>query len=173
MFGSYFKNKAHKKEVMEAAERKLREQALDKMILNQYVDTDVRSKAANPYDVDYKNPGRSLDNGKLTGGVMVSLQETNALSNRKYVLNPANIIRIGSGLSGNDIVVNGQGVAQRHCEIFSAGNQVYIRNCDPNYNTLVYRKKKRGYVDARGIKLLPKDILEIGDVTYEVIVFNA
>jgi len=158
---------SRKRELEQYARERMRDESLDRKILNASAAMGEREKAYNPYDVDYesgltgrgKRPGREL---------FVSLVEKNELSTKKFVLNPANCIRIGSGLRGNDVVVQGEGVAEYQCEIFSHAGKVYVRSCKGGARTVLCRKKQRACVDEKGIRLSSGDTLEMGKVEYGV-----
>jgi len=156
-----------KNELRQATEKHMREESLDHMILNQYNMQTERNKAYNPYEVSYeKRTTGQVQN--VSGRVMVSLEEKNELSTKKFVLNPAKVIRIGSGLKENDVIVQGEGIAECQCEIFSDNNKVFVRNKNSGSPTVLQRKREHVLVDDRGLRILTGDVILVGKVAYRV-----
>ena len=163
-----------KKELKRAAADKIRDENLNHIILNSYQEKGKQNEIHKPYDVDYGYG--AADNSKKgrqevkDGGnqLMIQLIEKTELSARKFVLNPAKIIRIGSDLQNNDIVVFSENVSSRQCEIFSAMDKVFIRNTGEKCRTIIRRKKEQAIVDNRGIRLLSGDVVILDNVSYDV-----
>lgn len=161
-----------RKEISRAAEDKLRDENLNHVILNGDVGNGQAKEVYKPYDVDYgnaggdkKNSGRSV---RQDDHIMVQLIEKTELSTRKFVLNPAKRIRIGSDLQDNEISVLSQGVSPHHCEIFAAGGGVYIRNTGKSTRTIIRRKKEQALADDKGIRLQSGDRILLGTVSYDI-----
>lgn len=160
-----------KKELRRAAADKLRDENLNRVILNAYQEKEKQKEIHKPYDVDYGSMGAddSKKNRRDAGDrLMIQLIEKTELSARKFVLNPAKIIRIGSDLQNNDIVVFSENVSPRQCEIFSAMDKVFIRNTGEKCKTVIKRKKEQAIVDNRGIRLLSGDVVILSNVSYDV-----
>ena len=161
-----------KKEITRAAEDKLRDENLNNAILNNRPGKGGVKEVYVPYDVDYGNLGggkggtQKAKEGK--SHLMVQLVEQTKLSTRKFMLNPAKIIRIGSDLSANDITVFEQGISPFQCEIFSVGGKVYVRNLSDENTTVLRRKKEQVIVDKKGLRLLSDDIILLGEVSYRI-----
>ena len=92
-----------KKNMAIVAGDKLREEALDKRILNQDVKKEEEAAAsALPFEISYdsgrleKKGKRSLGKQKKAAKTMLQLTETSELSARKYMLDPSRKIYIGS-----------------------------------------------------------------------------
>jgi hypothetical protein len=166
--GCFYKRLREKREIRQAAEKQLREESLNRMILNDNSLGTDQKNAHNPYEVRYENrPGVQTQAEKAR--MLVSLEEKNELSVKKFVLDPANIIHIGSSLWGNEIVVQGEGIGEFHCEIFSDGGKVYVRSRQPGCTTVLLRKKERALVDGQGLRILTGDKILIGKVSYRII----
>lgn len=172
------RKKQKDKELRQAAEDKLRDENLNHVILNSHAGSGRLREAQTPYDVDYSNPGGSniknpSDNSKQKDShVMLQLVEKTELSTRKFMLNPAKRINIGSDLQDNDIAVLSEGVSAHQCEIFAAGNKVYIRNLSSENRTIVKRKREKVIVDEKGLRLLSNDIIILGNATYNVMIMD-
>ncbi len=163
-------NRKRKAEMREAADKHQREESLDQLILNANYHADIK-KMSNPYDVSYS---QAVQDQHLTigEGLMVSLEEKNSLSEKKYVLGTKKLIRIGSGIKENDIIIQEKGAALIQCEIFASGEKIFIRNRGTAINTILQRKKERAIVDERGLRLLTGDMIHIGSVEYKVTILG-
>lgn len=170
------RKKQKNKELRQAAEDKLRDENLNNVILNNHAGPDRLREVHVPYDVDYSNPGGANNKSSSNHGkrkddhVMLQLVEKTELSTRKFMLNPAKNIRIGSDQQDNDIVVLSAGISPRQCEIFSVGDKVYIKNLSDENRTLLKRKKEQAIVDNKGLRLLSNDKIILGSVVYEVMI---
>lgn len=174
------KYREKKKEITTAAQDRMRDDNLNHIILNSYSDKDKNKEVYMPYEVDYgsqdkngkkkENRADTFDGGH--GELMLQLIEKTELSTRKFVLNPAKGIRIGSDMQDNDIPVVSKGVAPHQCEIFAAGGRVYIRNMGEGNRTLIKRKKERAIVDHKGIRLLSGDSILVGSISYDITIIK-
>jgi len=150
---------------------KVRDENLNDVILNKRASKSSAKEVYTPYDVDYSNKEQenkvigSQNNGRE---VMIRLVENTELSTRKFILNPAKRIRIGSDLKENDISVMAEGIAPVQCEIFSVGSNVYIRNISENTRTILRRKREQAIVNSKGILLESDDVIILGKVSYAV-----
>lgn len=165
-----------KREIAQAAADRMRDENLNNIILNSHVATGSNKEIYKPYDVDYSSKdkggsnrggGHDISAGR-SGQQMLQLIEKTELSTRKFVLNPAKRIRIGSDLQDNEISVLSQGVAPHHCEIFAAGGSVYIRNTGEGTRTIIRRKKEQAIADNKGIRLQTGDSILLGTVSYDI-----
>lgn len=171
------KRNKRNKELTRAAADKVRDENLNNAILNNHSRGETK-EVYKPYDVDYSNT--NCDKGKkskeLSKGaeshVMVQLIEKTELSTRKFMLNPAKKIRIGSDLHDNDIAVLAEGISSHQCEIFSAGDRVYVKNLSYENRTIIKRKKDQAIVDEKGIRLLSNDMIILGQVSYDITIMN-
>ena len=171
-------HKQQKKELRQVSADKIRDENLNNIILNNLAENGSLKEAYRPYEVDYSNSNAegSGNAGKRekTGEsrIMLQLVEKTELSTRKFVLNPAKTIRIGSNLQDNDISVLTEGIFPKQCEIFAFGSKIYVRNLSTENNTVIKRKKERAIVDKKGIRLLTNDIIIIGKVSYDVTIID-
>ncbi len=176
----FMKYREKKKEIALAAADRMRDENLNSIILNSHADRGSAKEVYKPYDVDYGSQDKGGGGkGKHTdipagkhGQPMIQLIEKTELSTRKFVLNPAKRIRIGSDLQDNDISVLSEGVSPHQCEIFAAGGSVYIRNTGEGTRTIIRRKKQQAIVDNRGIRLLSGDRILLGAVSYDITITN-
>lgn len=163
----WFKYVSHKKEIQEEARNRIREESLDQMILNVH-NPNVNYKQENhPYDISYES-GNAIKRREQSKQLMVRLEEKNELSTKKFMLNPANIIRIGSNVVGNDIIVAGDKISEYQCEIFQMDRKVFLRDKDSGFPTILKRKRDKVVVDTNGIRLLSGDVIMLGKITYKV-----
>lgn len=172
----YIKHREKKKEIALAAADRMRDENLNSIILNSHADKSNKKEVYRPYDVDYSSPdkggGGTGNRMELSAGKhdqpMIQLVEKTELSTRKFVLNPAKVIRIGSDLKDNDISVLAEAVSPHQCEIFAAGGKVYIRNTGEGTRTIIRRKKQQAIADNKGIRLLTGDRILLGTVSYDI-----
>lgn len=167
------RKKQKNKELRQAAEDKLRDENLNNVILNSHAESKHLRGVHVPYDVDYSNPrgdnkNHSDHSKKENGHVMLQLVEKTELSTRKFMLNPAKKIYIGSDLQNNDIAVLDENISLRQCEIFAVKDKIYIRNLSHENQTILRRKKEQAIVDEKGLRMLSGDNIILGNVTYEV-----
>lgn len=176
----FVKYREKKKEIALAAADRVRDENLNSVILNSHANSMNNKEVYKPYDVDYsgnekggREKGGSPDaSGGGHGQPMIQLIEKTELSTRKFVLNPAKRIRIGSDLQDNDISVLSEGVEPHQCEIFAAGGNVYIRNTGVKTRTIIRRKKEQAIADNKGIRLLSGDRILLGTVSYDITITN-
>lgn len=172
----FMRYREKRKEISQAAADRLRDENLNNIILNSHAVTGGNKEIYKPYDVDYSSKERGGSNrggsqdmtARKQGQPMVQLIEKTELSTRKFILNPAKRIRIGSDLQDNEISVLSQGVASHHCEIFAAGGGVYIRNTGEGTRTIIRRKKEQAIADNKGIRLQTGDSILLGAVSYDI-----
>ena len=159
-----------KRELKIHAEDRLREEMLDHVILNAE-DRGGEKTESVPYDVDYSKHTLNLSKEKRIDHMsetMIQLTEHSELSSRKHVLNPRQVIRIGSGINRNDIVV--QHIDEVQCEIFLYRAQIWIRNLGMREQVILKRKKKKAYITRNGVQLYSGDVIILGDIYIDVII---
>lgn len=186
-----------KNELEQASADKLRDENLNSVILNAKAGCKDRKEVYVPYDVDYSRPNgegghrnkfkrnysgrygkkhRNCDSGNTRGRekghIMLQLVERTELSTRKFMMNPAKTIRIGSSLQDNDITVLADQVSSHQCEIFAVGSKVYIRNLGSECKTVIRRKKVQAIVDGNGVRLISGDTVILGNVFYDVAIVD-
>lgn len=165
------------RELTRAAADKVRDENLNNAILNHCARGETK-EVYKPYDVDYSNMNDDADKSirefpkESEVHTMIQLVEKTELSTRKFMLNPAQKIRIGSELHDNDISVLAEGISLHQCEIFSVRNRVYLRSLSPENKTIIRRKKIQAIVDEKGVRLLSNDIIILGRVSYDITIMN-
>ena len=166
------------KELRQATEDRFRDENLNNIILNSQGNVKGKKEVYTPYDVDYRNGEQTKNNisgeknNVTSKQIMIQLIEKTELSTRKFLLNPAKKIKIGSDLQNNDISVLAEGISPHQCEIFSVGNKIFIRNIDDKNKTIIKRKREQAFVDNKGIRILSDDIIILGKVTYAVTIVD-
>lgn len=158
------KRNSKNREIQQAASDRIRNENLDRIILNP-IKGDTKSQPK-PYEVNYENGGEQ--DKRKENPIMVQMIENTELSSKKYILNPAKGIRIGSALEGNDIVIANGKLADYQCEIFTVKNKVYIKNLSNDIRTIIKRHKEQAIVDEKGIRILSGDRICIDKVFYDV-----
>lgn len=175
---AFWRKGKEKKELQRLVADKMRDEKLNSIILNNYESDENKKQVSVPYDVDYGNASQSFKGEKKhkdeakEHGLMVQLIENTELSSRKFVLNPENVIRIGSGLENNDIVVASGDISYIQCEIFKAGEKIYVRNKGNQVRTVIKRKRQKAIVDNRGIGLMSGDRIILGNITYDITIIE-
>ena len=177
---NFWKRNRTRKELQQFAEDRIRDEKLNSVILND-CNFDAKKKlASKPYDVDYGNAssqtkssqGIKKGNKYTNHMIMVQLVGNTELSSRKFVLNPMNIIRIGSGFENNDIVVANGNISEVQCEIFCMGEKICIRNKGDIVRTIVKRKREKTIVNDKGLCLMSGDCIILGNITYDITFIN-
>lgn len=162
------KRKNREEEIRSRARDKIREEALDRVILNEKAEIkNLKAESEKPFEVKYDVDPAKKDDGKK---LMLRIEEISELSVRQYMLDPANLISIGSA-KDNSIVISG--IDTRHCEIGKHGKTLYIKNKGKDNSVYLLRKKKKVIVDSRKLELLDGDEIQIAAVRLKVIFVKA
>lgn len=103
--------------------------------------------------------------------MMIELIEFSAYSRRKYLFPAGQTICIGSG-ADNQLVLQREGVATRHCEIFSTGKALAARNVS-NAKALLIRGKNSAFISDEGVFLNNGDHIRIGSADIQFRCFKA
>lgn len=168
------KRKIKKHKAMLANDR-LREEALDKLLVNTEAEVkkDDRTFAAVPVAVNYDaNLIEKADSAKKQKGkrkkIMVQIIENSELSARKYVLDPGKGIFIGSKAGKNHIVIGNENVDERQCEIREKAGKVYVHNTGTSGKVILRRGKQGVYVEQNYLEIKTGDALVIADTIYKM-----
>jgi len=176
-FKWFIRQNQKNRELTRAAADKARDENLNNAILN-HCSRGKTKEVYKPYDVDYSNmnddANKSIREFPKEREVhsMIQLVEKTELSTRKFMLNPARKISIGSDLHDNDISILAEGISLHQCEIFSVRDRVYLRNLSSENKTIIRRKKTQAIVDEKGVRLLSNDIIILGRVSYDITIMN-
>lgn len=164
------KKKKRRLEMEQIARDKLREEQLDRMILNEKAEVDaIRASSEQPYQMWYSSAMNQDISGqqKTTGNkLMLQVEEIGLFSGRSYMLDPENGIRIGSDRD-NTIILSGAEIEPRQCEITVDGINkkiVYIRNTGSTTRVGLIRGKKTAAVGGSPTQLKDGDEVAIADV---------
>ncbi len=168
------KKKQLKKEMEQLAGERLRTEALDRMILNEKAQNDVikgiKAYSEQPYQTRFSstaNAGYSKPNMSPGRKLMLQVEETGLYSKRSYMLDPEQLISIGSG-TGNTIALPGMDIDQTQCEVgtFSADKgSVYARNTGRQDRVILLRKRSSTYLGAGYAQIMDGDVLQIAEVS--------
>lgn len=165
------KNRKQKMMIIQA-EDKLREEALDKIILNDKAQNDEGDVfSAKPFEVKYDVISAEKNTEKMPKDkykIMVQIVENSELSSRKYMFDPSKGIHIGSKKGKNDIVVSDMSVDVQQCEIVLISSVVYIRNLGKSGKLVLKRGKQRAYVEKKYVELKSKDVILIGKTSFRI-----
>lgn len=169
------KRRKIKKELAMRAQDKLREEALDSVILNPNAPTSARSTTqATPFSVTYDsgNVERDSSSGKAekSGGskLMVQITENSELSAKKYMLDPSSVINIGRSETSNHIVIMDDAVDSVQCNIVEKDGRIYIRNAGASGKLILVRGTERAFVEKNPIELKNSDRIMIGKNIFKV-----
>ena len=153
----------------------MREEALDRIILNENNSEEEGANPAIPFEVRYDsnhtnkiNPSKGRKSGKSNSKIMVQITENNEISARKYMLDPSKRIYMGSKNGKNHIVVSDQHIDARQCEIIENGQNVYVHNIGGSGKLVLIRAGKKAYVESKYIELRSGDVLSIGETTFGI-----
>lgn len=162
------KRKSREEEIRSRARDKMREEALDRIILNEKAEVkNLKAGSEKPFEVRYDTGSAKKEEGKK---LMLRIEEISELSVRQYMLDPANSISIGSA-KDNSIVISG--IDPRQCVIGKQGKILYIMNTGSGNSVDLLRKKKKVSIDNRKLELLDGDEVHIGVVKLRIIFVKA
>ena len=160
-------------EIERNAEDKLREEALERVLVGDLRDS---KKGALAFDVKYDQDPRSKKNrGDATFGempVMLQLTEKSELSTRKYMLHADKRLTIGTQADTNDVVISGPNIEKIQCEIVRIGKQLYANNLGKPGQVLLKRGKKQLILEHEAVELRDNDVIYIGNYTYHVTILR-
>jgi len=166
-----------RKENQRNMEDKLREEALDRILIGGRKGPAGSSPASVPFDVKYdldqrKKEGKVSRENVLKTSIMLQLTERSELSTRKYMFHVTDSITFGSRTTRNEIVITGPRVAEYQCAILRVGKELYAKNIGTEGLIVLKRKRKRIQVDKEAVALHSGDTLVIGDYSYEISILN-
>ena len=150
-------NKKKLQKERQNAVQRLREDALDNLLLNPE-GSPVSSETGTtrrPFEVSYSVDGESGGTGAKQDG-MLKLTERTELSNRQYMFRRDERMFVGFQHGKTAILMGGAEAERLFCEIFFYQKDNYIRNLS-NEELVLKRKGKRVLVGKRGLKLRSGD----------------
>jgi len=166
------KRRNKKKEMQRSAEDKLREEALDKVLIEGRRLKEGKQAANVPFDVKYdadqRKKGKQSESRKSTE-IMIQLTERCELSTRKYMFHIVDRITIGSQTGVNDVVAVSPKISKRQCELFRIGHDLFVKNIGTGGRVKLIRGKKQLTVGTEGVQLRSEDELLVGDYAYEIV----
>lgn len=171
------KSRRKKKEISLYASDKLREEELDRLLINDKAGLNPSEMfSAKPIEINYSADNQNLQSRKWkrkgknhgTEKLMVHITEISALSKKRYVLNPEHGILIGSKQGKNDIVVLDEHVEQQQCQLVKFKNKIYVRNIGKTGNVILQRGKKFAKIRGQSIAIYSGDILRVGNIVLKI-----
>lgn len=165
-----------RKELESIAQDKLREEKLDDYIINKAAPKIGKaSVSAKPFQEDFDSK-RAERSGKALireAAIMVQIIETKDLSSKKYMLDPAIGIYIGSNPNNNNIIVTDSGISAMQCIIKEKNGIVVVRNIGDEGNVLLSRKSNKTYVERIPIEIRNGDVITIGRSQFKIELIKA
>lgn len=150
----------YKRHQRKKEEKKEHDDLLRIQVLNQSLKNNMRREAASPLRPADCRPGDEEKKAMLR--LMIeSISRNRHDACREYVLNPEEHVIIGSQ-SDCHIQLEGREIANRQCEFFTYGGNIYVKNLNPLNNTSLQRKSKTARVDNTGIKVCTGDKIIAG-----------
>jgi len=153
-----------KKEKQKKYDQKLREQALTEALKN------GRGKK-NGFQDDHQAQSMEqvIENEHLIERNQVVVRLTvSGRQNSDYILSPEKHILIGSAPGMNEIVLDGDGIAQRQCDIFLHNNRVYIKNLYPACQVVLRRKNRQTTLTGQAVRMITGDKIIVGSCKISV-----
>lgn len=150
-----------KKEQKQQYEQKVKQEALDKALKNNYVGREMTQTAQKAESVE------SLLNREeeaFKPGTIVVKLTVMGREEKSYVVNPENPISIGNEEYENDIVLKGREAVPVQGKVFLFEGRVYIKNQNSDSMIRLVRKSNQIQVANRGIRLLTGDQIWFGSV---------
>lgn len=164
------------KEMAVKAQDKLREEALDRILLNENAGAQERETfSATPFEVSYDGQGasgRPAGQGKrrqkTAARRMLQITEKSQLSARKYMFDPGPGVRIGSEKGKNNIVLTNPQFGEVQCEIREYEGHIYVRNLGGSGRVTLTRGSQRVYVEKKAVEIKSGDELLLADTAFRV-----
>lgn len=156
------------------AHDKLREEALDRLLLNENTGMQAgETFSAKPFEVSYGDQGTAGQQAgqakkKASSKLMLQISEKSELSVRKYMFDPAQGVRIGSRKGKNNIVVVGPESDDMQCEFLEHQGRVYIRNIGSSGKVTLARGGQRAYVEKKSVEIKSGDEVLLGNTVFRV-----
>lgn len=147
-----------------------RNEALNEALRDPYAKEPVQSGPEGPLEISWDD--KAVHQSAATGSpLMIELIELSTYSRRKYVFRADRPISIGSG-PGNQMVLQREGVAEKHCEIRMVGKRACVRSTS-RAQTSLKRKKTVVLVGTEGIYLNNGDHIQLGASEIQFRLFKA
>lgn len=150
-----------KREQKQQYEQKVKQEALDKALKNNYAGREMSQTAHKAESVE------SLLNRKeeaFKPGTIVVKLTVMGREEKSYVVNPENPVSIGNEEYENDIVLKGRETAPVQGKVFLFEGRIYIKNQNSDEMIKLVRKRNQIQVANRGIRILTGDQIWLGDV---------
>ena len=150
-----------KKEQRQQYEQRVKQEALDKALKNNYAgrEGDQTVQKTEPVESQLNRAEEAFKPGTIVVKLTVAGREE-----KSYVVNPENPILIGNEEYENDIVLKGRQEVPVQGKVFLFEGRVYIKNQNSDGMIRLVRKSNQIQVANRGIRILTGDQLWFGSV---------
>lgn len=164
----FIKRRKKAKEQEHQAQRRMREEALDRALANPMGKTgsaEAFEKQRRPFKVEYS---QGEDAGQDKGsGKMFEITEVNELSKRKYMFRCREVVAIGNQYGSTVILPGNAEEDQVYCQIFFYEGANYVRTTG-KVEVSLKRKGKRAVVNRNGIRLQTNDTIYVGKTAFQI-----
>lgn len=118
------------------------------------------------------NPESNISEPK-SGKIMLYLKSKSTGKKTQFVFDPEKIVKIGRDNSESNIFINDISVSQKHCQIYSIENTVYLQDLNSANGTIVKSGLLKKYLIFNGnqIELRTGDKIIIGSSVFKVYLF--
>ena len=157
------------KEQEHQAQRRMREEALDRALANpmgKMGAAEQFEKQRRPFKVEY-SPGER-QTAEKSDGRMFEISEITELSKRKYMFRCSELVSIGNQF-GTILILPGTAEPdQIYCQLFYFQGANYVRSTGKKAVSL-RRKGKSAVVNQNGIKLQSEDVVCVGTTMFQIV----
>ena len=157
------------KEEKQQAVRRMREEALDRVLANPLEEKKAVSfeKKRRPFQVEYSKDQNNLSNIPQMDKDMYQLTEITELSQRKYMFRRQEPVQIGNQFGNVVILPRDVDPGQVFCQIFYYKKEKYLRSTGI-LEIALKRKGKVVIVNQSGLKLRSGDCFMAGKTAYHI-----
>ena len=157
------------KEEKQQAVRRMREEALDRVLANPLEEKKAVSfeKKRRPFQVEYSKDQNNLSNIPQMDKDMYQLTEITELSQRKYMFRRQEPVQIGTQFGNVVILPRDVDPGQVFCQIFYYKKENYLRSTGI-LEIALKRKGKVVIVNQSGLKLRSGDCFMAGKTAYHI-----
>ncbi|MCI9102655.1 MAG: hypothetical protein HFG47_05000 [Lachnospiraceae bacterium] len=157
------------KEEKQQAVRRMREEALDRVLANPLEEKKAVSfeKKRRPFQVEYSKDQNNLSNIPQMDKDMYQLTEITELSQRKYMFRRQEPVQIGNQFGNVVILPRDVDPGQVFCQIFYYKKENYLRSTGI-LEIALKRKGKVVIVNQSGLKLRSGDCFMVGKTAYHI-----
>lgn len=157
------------KEEKQQAVRRMREEALDRVLANPLEEKKAVSfeKKRRPFQVEYSKDQNNMASTQPMDNDMCQLTEITELSQRKYMFRCQEPVQIGNQFGNVVILPRDVEANQVYCQIFYYKKENYLRS-NGMIEISLRRKGKVVIVNQNGLKLRSGDCFMVGKTAYQI-----